>query len=99
MRIIRNRQNGSPPFGMDWRGVGMQRVWHVCAHGDGLNSRDGLTRSERPAWRDRLARSDGWRAVTGGPPVGSLPVTNHARVTVEAARGMMHDDGQGRQRL
>ena len=35
MRIIRNRQNGSPLFGMDWRGVGMQRVWHVCAHGMG----------------------------------------------------------------
>jgi hypothetical protein len=35
MRIIRNRQNRSPLFGMDWRGVGMQRVWHVYAHGMG----------------------------------------------------------------
>ena len=68
MRIIRTRQNDSPPFGMDWRGVGMQRVWRMCAHGDGLDSRDGLTRSERPAQRDRLARSKGWRAVAGSLP-------------------------------
>jgi hypothetical protein len=27
MRIIRNRKNGTPPFGMDRRGAGMHWVW------------------------------------------------------------------------
>ena len=68
MRIIRTRQNDSPPFGLDWRGVGMQPVWRVYADGDGLDSRDGLTRSERLAWHDRLARSNWWGAVAGSLP-------------------------------
>ena len=75
MRIIRTRQNDIPPFAMDWRGVGMQRVWRVYAPGDDvyapgdeLDSRDGLTRSESLAWHDRLARSNWWGAVTGSLP-------------------------------
>lgn len=66
MRMIRSRFNASLPFGMDRRGVGMQRDW--CGHtgvwwvpgpacGNSLVCGDELTGRDRLAWcNDELAR-------------------------------------------
>jgi len=90
MRIIRSRSNASLPFGMDRRGVGMQRDWRghagarcvsVLACGSSLVCGDELTGRGRLACCNDESSHDGRCCTT---------------VDAVVMRGMNQGDGQDR---